>query len=89
MLVEIKNEIIAKELVEKGFAKEISPLLAYYKDELRCHLEWLSSKGKLTYNDIDIIIEKLSYEWLDIYFDDIVKQIESLVSKYLEEINKQ
>lgn len=35
MLVEIKDEIIAKELVEKGIAKEISPLVAYYKDELR------------------------------------------------------
>lgn len=87
MLVEIKDEIIAKELVEKGIAKEISPLVAYYKDELRCHLEWLSSKGKLTDNDIDKIIEKLSFGWLDIYFDDIVEQIESLVSKYLEDIN--
>lgn len=35
MLVEIKDEIIAKELVAKGIAKEISPLVAYYKDELR------------------------------------------------------
>ena len=84
MLVEIKDEIIAKELVEKGIAKEISPLVAYYKDELRCHLEWLSSKGKLTDNDIDKIIEKLSFGWLDIYFDDIVKQVENLVYKYLE-----
>lgn len=87
MLVEIRDEIIAKELVEKGIAKEISPLVAYYKDELRCHLEWLSSKGKLTDNDIDKIIEKLSFGWLDIYFDNIVEQIESLVSKYLEDIN--
>ena len=86
MLVEIKDEIIAKELVEKGIAKEISPLVAYYKDELRCHLEWLSSKGKLTDNDIDKIIEKLSFGWLDIYFDDIVKQVENLVYKYLEQI---
>ncbi len=87
MLVEIKDEIIAKELVEKGIAKEISPLVAYYKDELKCYLEWLSSKCKLTYNDIDFIIENLSYGWLDIYFDNIVEQIESLVSKYLEDIN--
>lgn len=87
MLVEIKDEIIAKELVAKGIAKEISPLVAYYKDELRCHLEWLSYEGKLTDNDIDKIIEKLSFGWLDIYFDDIVEQIESLVSKYLEDIN--
>lgn len=87
MLVEIKNEFITKELIEKGLAQEISPLVAYYKDELKCYLEWLSSKGKLTYNDIDIIIENLSYGWLDIYFNNIVEQIESLVSKYLEDIN--
>lgn len=47
-------------------------------------MEWLSSKGKLTDNDIDKIIEKLSFGWLDIYFDDIVKQVENLVYKYLE-----
>lgn len=85
MLVEIKNEIIAKELIEKELAQEISPLVAYYKDELRCHLEWLRYEGKLTDKDIDRIIEKLSFEWLDIEFYDIVNQIENLVSKYLEE----
>ena len=88
MLVEIRDEIIAKELVEKGIAKEISPLVAYYKDELRCHLEWLSSKGKLTDNDINKIIEKLSFGWLDMYFDDLVKQVKNLVYKYLEEIDE-
>lgn len=84
MLVEIKDEIIAKELVEKGIAKEISPLVAYYKDELRCHLEWLSYEGKLIHNNIDGIVEDLSFEWLDIEFDDIVKQVENLVYRYLE-----
>lgn len=88
MLVEIKNEFIAKELIEKGLAKEISPLVAYYNDELRCNLEWLRYEGKLTDNDIDMIIEKLSFGWLDIYFDDIVKQVENLVYEYLEEMDE-
>lgn len=88
MLIEIKDENIAKKLIEKDLAKEISPLIAYYKDELRCRLNLLCYENILTDNDIDSIIENLSCGWLDIYFDDIVEQIETLVSKYLDEINE-
>lgn len=87
MLVEIKDKNIAKELIEKGMAKEISPLIAYYKDELKCYLEYLISKGKLNSNNVDELVENLSYGWLDIYFDDVVDQIQNLVSRYLLEIN--
>lgn len=47
-------------------------------------MEWLSYEGKLIHNNIDGIVEDLSFEWLDIEFDDIVKQVENLVYRYLE-----
>ncbi len=33
MLVEIKDEKVLEDLIERGVAEETSPLIAYYKDE--------------------------------------------------------
>lgn len=85
MLVEIKDERILEELMERGVAEEASPLIAYYKDELKCQLEGLKPIYDLNERDINEIVDKLSYGWSDIDFDDVAEQVSIMAKEYIEE----
>ncbi len=39
----------------------------------------------LNERDIDAVVEELSHEWSDIYFDDVAEQIAIMAEKYIEE----
>lgn len=85
MLVEIKDEKVLEDLIERGVAEETSPLIAYYKDELKCQLEVLGPIYGLNERDINAVVEELAHEWSDIYFDDVAEQIAIMAEKYIEE----
>lgn len=80
MLVEIKDERIARELIEKEVAEDTSPLIAYYKEELREQLT-----GLIAINDIEKVVRDLGTEWSNISFEDVDEQISIVIKEHLNQ----
>lgn len=82
MLVKITDESLVKSLLDEGKIEEASPIVEYYRDELRLRLEREVDEGNLSSKKAKALEEYLKDEWMAVDFDSIVEQVEDLIRDY-------